>query len=108
MEGTKMRLEYKTGNRKMVLTETIISRNLPEAFHANYDTSGVHNIQKNYFYEMGPQSTKWVSETEFRFSGIGMKMMGLLLPALFKKQSQKYLNDFKNFAEKGNSVATDS
>jgi hypothetical protein len=34
-----------------------------------------------------------------------MKLIGWLMPGAFKKQSQKYLNDFKDFAENGTSVA---
>jgi hypothetical protein len=34
-----------------------------------------------------------------------MKAMGFLMPNAFKKQSMKYLTDFKNFAENGTSVA---
>jgi hypothetical protein len=33
-----------------------------------------------------------------------MKLIGFLMPGAFKKQSMKYAQDFKNFAEKGFSV----
>ncbi|GAB5400376.1 MAG: hypothetical protein Aureis2KO_19610 [Aureisphaera sp.] len=107
-EGAKMELEYKMGKRNMVLTETIVKNNFPAEFHANYDTKGVHNIQQNYFHEIADGKTKWVSESEFQFAGFGMKLMGFLMPGAFKKQSLKYLNDFKNFAENGTSVAEES
>ena len=103
-EGAKMELNYKFGKRKMTLVETIIKRALPEELHATYDTKGVHNIQKNYFKQMDDHTTKWVSETEFQFSGFMMKAMGFLMPRVFKKQSLKYLQDFKAFAEDGVSV----
>ena len=103
-EGTKMLLNYQMGKRKMTLTETILKNNFPSEFHATYDTKGVHNIQKNFFNEIDSQTTEWVSESEFQFASFGMKLMGWLMPGAFKKQSQKYLIDFKNFAEKGISV----
>lgn len=103
-EGAQMALEYQMGKRNMVLTETIIKNNFPSEFHANYDAKGVHNIQRNFFHEINANSTKWVSETEFQFSGFGMKLMGFLMPGVFKKQSMKYLVDFKNFVENGDSV----
>jgi hypothetical protein len=106
-EGAKMKLEYQMGKRNMVLTETIIKRNFPTEFHATYDAKGVHNIQMNYFQDIDMKQTKWISESEFRFKGLGMKMMGWLMPGAFKKQSMKYLIDFKNFAENGTSVAND-
>lgn len=102
-EGARMSLNYQMGKREMVMVETIIKRNLPEEMHTTYDTKGVHNIQKNYFKEEDGK-TRWISESEFQFSGLGMKLMGFLMPGAFKKQSLKYMEDFKNFAEKGISV----
>ena len=107
-EGSKMRLNYKMGKREMSLTETIIKRNFPNEFHANYDTKGVHNIQENFFNETADGKTSWRSETEFQFQGFGMKLMGWLMPGAFKKQSLKYMNDFKAFVEDGTSVAESS
>lgn len=104
-EGTKMELNYKMGKREIVLIETIIKNNLPFEFHATYDTKGAHNIQKNYFKEVDINSTKWISESEFQFDGFMMKVMGFLMPGAFKKQSMKYLKDFKSFAETGKSLA---
>lgn len=104
-EGAVMELQYKMGKRKLVLIETIIRRNLPYEFHATYDTKGVHNIQKNYFKEVDEQTTKWIMEAEFKFSGFTMKALAFVMPGAFKKQSRKYLEDFKAFAEQGKSVA---
>lgn len=103
-EGARMELEYKIGKREMLLTETIIKNKFPEEFHATYDTKGVHNIQLNYFYAEDNNSTRWVSKTEFHFKGFGMKLISWLMPSAFKKQSMKYLQDFKNFAENDISV----
>ena len=102
-EGSRMSLSYEMGKRKMDLVETIIKKNLPEEIHMTYETKGVHNIQKNYFKEED-EKTRWVSESEFQFSGFGMKLMGFLMPGAFKKQSLKYMQDFKAFAENGTSV----
>jgi hypothetical protein len=107
-EGAQMELRYKLGKRDMVLVETIIKRNLPHEFHATYDTKGVHNIQKNYFRDIDGNSTEWTSESDFEFSSIMMKAMALFMPSAFKKQSLKYAQDFKAFAEQGVSVAEQS
>jgi hypothetical protein len=104
-EGSKMELQYKMGKREMVLIETIIKRNLPYEFHATYDTRDVHNIQKNFSKQIDPETTQWISATEFGFSGFMMKAMSFRMPGAFKKQSKKYAEDFKTFAENGVSVA---
>ena len=103
--GAKTELRYKMGKRDITMIETILKRNVPEEFHGTYETKGVYNKQENYFEIIDDNTTKWVSKSEFKFSGFVMKMMGLLMPGAFKKQSYKYMQDFKNFAEKGISVA---
>lgn len=98
--GAKSKLKYKMGKRDVEMIETITTRNLPKEFHGIYEAKGVYNVQKNFFKETGPGKTKWISETEFKFGGM-MKLIGWLMPGAFKKQSQKYLDLFKAFAEKG-------
>lgn len=104
-EGAKMELHYDMGKRQLVLIETIIKSNFPYEFHATYEAKGVYNIQKNTFKEVSSNSTRWISESEFRFTGIMMKIMAFLMPGAFKKQSMEYLQAFKAFAEEGISVA---
>jgi hypothetical protein len=96
--GAKSRLRYKMGKREVEMIETITKRDLPREFSGTYEAKGVLNIISNYFTPLGPGKTKWVTESEFRFSGM-MKLLGFLFPGMFKKQSQKFLDDFKKFAE---------
>jgi hypothetical protein len=97
--GAKSKLKYKMGKRDVEMIETITLRNLPHEFHGTYEAKGVYNVQKNFFKPLGDNKTKWVSESEFKLSGM-MKLIGWLMPGIFKKQSQKYLDLFKSFAEK--------
>jgi mRNA-degrading endonuclease HigB of HigAB toxin-antitoxin module len=103
--GAQMELRYQMGKRDVTMTETITKYDLPSEFHATYDAKGVHNIQNNYFHEIDANTTRWVSESEFKFKGVAMKLMGIVMPKVFKKQSQKYLDDFKNFVENDVSVS---
>ena len=57
------------------------------------------NEVENYFHEVDENTTKWVSENEFRCSGF-MKLFALLLPGSFKKETMQYLKYLKEFAEK--------
>ncbi len=52
----------------------------------------------------GPETTLWVSENEYRFSGLLMRLVGLLMPGAFRKQSLQHMQDFKAFAEHGKDV----
>ena len=103
--GAKMKISYKFGKREMDLVETITKRNFPQEFHATYDAKGMHNIQHNYFSENAEGQTNWKSESEFIASSFFLRAMMFFMPGAFKKQTKKYMEDFKNFAENGTSVA---
>lgn len=102
-EGSQNLYRYRMGKRNIEMKETIMKNNLPHEFSANYEAKGVYNIQHNIFEELDEKCTKWISENEFLFSGF-MKLFGWFMPGAFKKQSYKYMVDFKAFAEDGKSV----
>ena len=102
--GSKTRLRYLMGKREIEMVETITAHDLPKEFSTTYETKGVMNIQKNLFRSEGEDRTKWISDNEFRFSGLMMKLMGTLMPGAFKKQSQIYLDSFKRFAEEHENI----
>lgn len=97
--GTKSKLLFKNGKKTMEMIETITVRNLPHEFSGTYEINGVYNIVKNKFSSIGPNKTKYLSEQEFQFSSLFFKIMAWIFPGMFKKQTLKFLNDFKNFAE---------
>jgi len=97
-EGAKTKLKYKMGKREVEMIETITKRNFPEEFHGTYEAKNVYNVVNNYFVDQG-ETTKWISDNEFRFSGF-MKLIAFFMPGAFKKQSLKSMKDFKIFAEK--------
>lgn len=97
--GSKSRLRFKMGRREMEMIETITVRNLPDEFAGTYEANGAFNIVKNKFLPLPGERTLYINEQEFQFKGF-MKIIGFLMPGMFKKQSMKYLVAFKNFAEK--------
>ena len=103
--GAKMKMHFKHKNRDMVMTETILKKDLPHEFHMQYEANGVLNIQQNIFREVDLKKTQWVSRSEFKFTSPMLKLMSFFMKGAFKKQSMQYAKDFKNFAEHGTSVA---
>ncbi len=97
--GAKSKLKYKLGKRDIEMIETITVRNLPDEFSGTYEAKGVFNIVKNYFRPVSENKTKYINESEFQFNGF-MKLIGFLMPGAFRKESEKYLLQFKEFAEK--------
>lgn len=97
--GAKSKLHFKMGKRDIEMIETITVRNLPEEFSGTYEAKGVWNEVKNHFIPLDENRTLYRCENEFQFSGF-MKIIGFLMPGAFKKESMKYLVQFKEFAEK--------
>ena len=97
-EGATARLRYKMGKREIEMVETITKNALPEEFNGTYEAKGVFNVMRNRFVELDGNRTKWISDVEFRLSGF-MRLIGWLMPGSFRKESCKYMEQFKAFAE---------
>jgi len=94
---------YKHGKKEMLITETIIVNNLPDEFIGNYHHKHMDNTMKCNFRKIGENQTKYTSEIEYTaFRGFLPKLLAYLFPGLFKKQVQKWLDNFKEFVEKEN------
>jgi uncharacterized membrane protein len=101
-KGAKSRIVLHD-KRKIELLETIISTDLPNEKIALYEHRHMTNIQTTRFKEIGQNKTQYISEVEYtKFNGVMIKLMAKLFPSKFKEQSQKWMNQFKVFAEKTN------
>ena len=96
--GAISRLAVKMGKREIEMTETILENKLPDEVTVIYEARGVFNRVRNRFVDLGDAHTRVINEQEFRFDGF-MRVVGFAMPGSFKKQSKKYLEDFKNFVE---------
>jgi hypothetical protein len=112
--GTTSRVVMQMGRQQIECTETITRRE-PVELHGIPSESVVHfdreivgkdmwSAVRDRLIEAGPETTLWESESEYRFSGLLMRLVGLLMPAAFRKQSQQYMQDFKAFVEQGKDV----
>ncbi len=102
--GAKSKLVFVNGRHRFELIETITERRLPDEFNGTYEWAGGRNTLQNRFIEMGPNRTKWVSTCDYQFKSFMLKMMGLLMPGMFRKQNLKFLQNFKAFCEEGRDV----
>jgi hypothetical protein len=112
--GTTSRVVFQMGKQRMEATETI-TRVDPADLHAipssvivYYDREivgdGMRQAQRDRIIETGPDTTLWESESDFRFDGLVMRLLALLMPGSFRKQSRQHMQDFKAFAEQGTDV----
>ena len=100
-EGAKSRITVKMGKRVMVMTETLTRNHLPTEIDFHYECDGVHNDVKNQFVELSENETVWETINIFKFDGLFMKIMGKLMPFVFRKQTREHMESFKAFAERG-------
>jgi hypothetical protein len=103
-EGAKRKLQINLEGREITMIETITKCDLPKHWHAKYTSQGLVSYQYNYFEALEENKTYWKTKSEFKFSGY-MRIVGKLLPGLFKKRSETVMKDFKALAEHGISVA---
>jgi hypothetical protein len=112
--GTKSRVVMQMGQQKIECIETVTRRE-PVDLHGIPRESVVHfereiigmgmwSAVRDRLTEAGPKTTLWASESEYRFSGLLMRLVGLFMPGVFRKQSQQHMQDFKAFAEQGRDV----
>ncbi len=96
--GSKARMLHKIDKRDVIMTEYILQNDLPKYMKCSYEASGVVNIQETAFEPIDDQNTRYTSINEFRLTGF-MKLLGWFMPGAFRKQTQKFMDQFKAFAE---------
>ena len=100
-EGAISNMYYQYGKRDMLIQETILSNNLPESFEGFYHHKHMDNTMKCEFKALNESTTRYKYEVEYtRMSWVLPKLMAMLFPGMFKKQVDKWMNQFKAFAEK--------
>ncbi len=98
--GAKSRITLLQGRRKIELTETILTNELPFEKAALYEHVHMTNTQVTRFEELTQNKTLYTSIVEYtKFNGFIPKLIAKLFPGMFKKQSQKWMNQFKVFAQ---------
>lgn len=98
--GAVSMMHYVFRGRPMELKETITLNDLPNAFHGLYEHKDMSNTMKNYFTRPSENQTLWRAELEYiKFNSFLPKMMFKLFPGMAKRQTQKWLDNFKRFAE---------
>tara|TARA_B100000508_G_C11465688_1_gene282159 strand:- start:16556 stop:16993 length:438 start_codon:yes stop_codon:yes gene_type:complete len=97
-KGAENYLYFNTGKRKMKMLEKVLRSDLPKSYLVSYEVNGVYNEVDNHFEKIDETTTRYTTDNLFEFKGI-MKLMAFFMKSAFKKQSLKYLNDFKKFVE---------
>jgi uncharacterized membrane protein len=98
--GSRSKITIQQGRRKLELTETILVNNLPAEKKGLYQHKHMSNTQSTRFEAIAENRTRHTSVVEYiHFSGFIPRLIARMLPHLFEQQSQKWMEQFKYFAE---------
>ena len=99
-DGAISKMYYQQGKHEMEITETIIANNLPDTFEGFYHHKHMDNTMKCTFVALSERQTRYESEIDYtRVSWVMPKLMAILFPGMFRKQVQKWMDNFKAFVE---------
>ena len=97
--GAVSKMYYKYGKRDMELMETITVNRLPDLFESSYRHKHMDNTMKCKFVALNDNLTRYEFEYT-RVSWVLPKLMAILFPSVYRKQGEKWMKQFKEFAEK--------
>jgi hypothetical protein len=99
--GAVSKMYFDDGKRKMELIETVTKNELPDRFEAFYHHKHMDNTMVCEFIDLGDSRTEYKYAFNYvAIRGFMPKLMFRLFPSLFKKQGEKWMNQFKAFVEK--------
>lgn len=99
-EGTVSHMYYQIGKRELLLEETITKNNLPHSFKAFYHHEHMDNTMECNFKAMGPGTTDYAYQFEYtRINWVLPKLMAIFFPGMYRKQAEKWIQQFKAFVE---------
>lgn len=98
--GAVSKMYYKYGKRELELTETITANKLPDSFAAHYHHIHMDNTMLCRFENLGENRTRYHYEFEYtRINWFMPRLMAILFPGIYRKQGEKWMRQFKEFAE---------
>jgi hypothetical protein len=84
----------------MELTETIQVSDLPNEFKVLIEHKHMSNTMNSKFISINDSTTLWTAEIDyFKVTFWPAKIMMRLFPNMFRKQGQKWSDNFKKFVE---------
>ena len=99
--GAVSNMYYKHGKNEMELVETITKNNLPHSFEASFYHIHMDNTMKCTFEALSDKVTRYNYEYKYTRNNWFMpKLISILFPSMYRKPAEKWLRQFKEFAEK--------
>lgn len=98
--GAESKLTFAEKGREFSLFERITACQDPERFDQMYENEFSLNTVQNSFLEQGPSQTVWITETEYKFKTLLMRIMGPIYKRNLAARTQRDMERFKEMVEK--------
>jgi uncharacterized protein YndB with AHSA1/START domain len=98
--GAESKLMFEENGREYSLIEKIISCQAPESILQSYENQFSINTIHNSFLEQGQNQTLWITETDYKFKTLLMKVMGPVYKKNLVARTQRDMQRFKEMMEK--------
>ena len=103
-KGTVSIMYYQFRKHEMELKETVLSNDLPNSFNGLYEHKHMDNTMQSTFVALNDHQTRYTADIHYtRIAWVMPRLMTIVFPNMFKKQTQKWLYSFKEFAERSTS-----
>jgi carbon monoxide dehydrogenase subunit G len=96
-EGTKTKLNVNVAGG-MEVTETVMVAQFPNRFATHYEMQGGTFVADSKLEPMGEETTRYILEHKFEFSG-PLKLITSMLKPAFIRHSERIMSEFKTLAE---------
>ncbi len=97
--GSKSEMKYLMRGQEMLITETVLDNKLPDYFYAKYDHKHTENTMLSKFSEKNGKTIYKAEIDYYRLSGFMVNLIAFIYPKLFKKQVDKWMQQFKAYIE---------
>lgn len=99
-ENAVSHMYYQFGKKEILLVETITKNELPDRFEAYYHHKHMDNTMVCEFEVVNKNTTRYHYSYEYmRINWVMPKLMAILFPNMYRKPAEKWLRQFKEFAE---------
>jgi uncharacterized membrane protein len=98
--GAESKLTFAEKGREFSLFERITACQEHERLDQMYENEFSLNTVQNSFLEQGQSQTLWITETEYKFKTLLMKLMGPVYKKNLAARTQRDMERFKEMIEK--------
>lgn len=96
--GAKSKVVFESAAGRMLITETVLSNDLPNEYRIRYDGQGYVSFSNYSFEVISDDTTKFTMFQEIELKG-ALRLAQGLIRGTVKRQLQKSAESFKRFAE---------